>query len=68
MKPDPDVTKDTWRLWEWDVAEVFVGAEMDKPWRYREFQISPQGEWVDRTYYWKNMNPQGGMLWNSGYK
>jgi hypothetical protein len=68
LKPDPDTTKDTWRLWEWDVAEVFVGAEMDKIWHYREYQVSPQGEWVDLDIDRKNPLPQGGMLWNSGYK
>lgn len=68
LKPDPDLTKDTWRLWEWDVAEVFVGAELDKPWHYREFQVSPQGEWVDLDIDRKNPQPQGGVLWNSGYK
>jgi hypothetical protein len=68
LKTDPDLTKDTWRLWEWDVAEVFVGAEMDKPWHYREFQVSPQGEWIDLDIDRKKPLPEGGMLWNSGYK
>jgi hypothetical protein len=68
LKPDPDLTKDTWRLWEWDVAEVFVGAEMDKIWHYREYQVSPQGEWIDLDIDRKAPLPQGGMLWNSGYK
>jgi len=68
LKPDPDLTKDTPRLWEWDVAEVFVGAEMDKPWHYREYQVSPQGEWVDLDIDRKNPLPQGGIGWNSGYK
>ena len=68
LKADPDLTKDTWRLWEWDVAEVFVGAEMDKIWHYREYQVSPQGEWIDLDIDRKTPLPQGGMLWNSGYK
>lgn len=68
LKPDPDTTKDTWRLWEWDVAEVFIGAEMDKIWHYREYQVSPQGEWIDLDIDRKSPLPQGGMLWNSGYK
>jgi len=68
LKTDPDLTKDTWRLWEWDVAEVFVGAEMDKIWHYREYQVSPQGEWIDLDIDRKTPLPQGGMLWNSGYK
>lgn len=68
LKSDPDLTKDTWRLWEWDVAEVFIGAEMDKIWHYREYQVSPQGEWVDLDIDRKNPLPQGGVGWNSGYK
>lgn len=68
LKADPDVTKDTWRLWEWDVAEVFVGAEMDNITHYREYQVSPQGEWIDLDIDRKKPQPQGGMLWNSGYK
>jgi hypothetical protein len=59
LKPDPDTTKDTWRLWEWDVAEIFVGAEMDKIWHYREYQVSPQGEWIDLDIDRKNPLPQG---------
>ncbi|MCP5111288.1 MAG: hypothetical protein GY953_10675, partial [bacterium] len=27
LKPNPDTTSETNRLWEWDVAEVFVGAD-----------------------------------------
>ena len=68
LKADPDVTKDTPRLWEWDVAEVFLGAEMDKIHHYREYQVSPQGEWVDLDIDRKNPLPGGGMSWNSGYK
>jgi len=68
LKSDPDLTKDTWRLWEWDVAEIFVGAEMDKIWHYREYQVSPQSEWVDLDIDRKAPLPQGGVHWNSGYK
>lgn len=33
-------------LWKWDVAEVFVGPEAGTP-GYCEFELSPQGEWLD---------------------
>jgi hypothetical protein len=68
LRTETDLTKDTWRLWEWDVAEIFVGAEMDKIWHYREYQVSPKGEWIDLDIDRKNPLPQGGMLWNSNYK
>ena len=47
MKPSPDAVKETNLMWDYDVAEVFVGADFEKIWQYREFEISPQGEWVD---------------------
>ena len=34
-------------LWEWDVAEVFVGEDRNHLSRYCEFEISPRGEWLD---------------------
>lgn len=64
----PPVTgKETNKLWDYDVAEVFIGADFEKIWQYREFQISPQGEWVDLDIDRKNPKPEGGWLWNSGY-
>ncbi|MGH9667753.1 MAG: hypothetical protein ACRD9L_25325, partial [Bryobacteraceae bacterium] len=47
LKPDPSTETETDRLWEWDVAEIFVGSEFDHIGHYKEFELSPQGEWVD---------------------
>jgi hypothetical protein len=47
LKPDPSTSTETNKLWDWDVAEAFIGADFDKIHRYREYQVSPQGEWVD---------------------
>ncbi|MBI3683397.1 MAG: carbohydrate-binding family 9-like protein [Acidobacteria bacterium] len=66
LKPDPSTTAETNKLWEWDVAEVFAGADFQAIHRYREFQVSPQGEWVDLDIDRKNFKPEGGWLWNSG--
>ena len=47
LKPDPDPSAETPRLWNWDVAEAFIGSDFEHIGRYKEFQVSPQGEWVD---------------------
>jgi len=35
------------RLWEKDVAEVFIRPPEDALRHYREFEISPNGDWLD---------------------
>jgi len=67
LLPNPSTTTETDKLWDHDVAEVFIGAEFDKIWHYREFQVSPQGEWVDLDIDRKEPKPEGGWRWNSGY-
>ncbi len=47
VNPQPDLSAETYGLWSWDVAEVFLGANPSERHRYREFEISPLGEWVD---------------------
>lgn len=67
LKPDPNAKAETPRLWNWDVAEAFIGADFDNIARYREFQVSPQGEWVDLDIDRSDPGRQEGMRWNSGY-
>ena len=67
LKPNASQETETNKLWEWDVAEVFVGWDKDNIHRYKEFQVSPQGEWVDLDIDRKNPLPEGGWQWNSGY-
>ena len=66
LKLDPDRVRETMNLWNWDVAEAFLAGDMAHPERYREFEVSPQGEWVDldidpRKSQW------GDPGWNSGF-
>lgn len=68
LKPHPTTTKETNELWNWDVAEVFIGADFQNIRRYREFEVSPQGEWVDLDIDLSNPHPEGGWLWNSGFQ
>jgi alpha-galactosidase len=35
------------RLWDRDVAEVFLQPDSSDPRRYKEFEISPNGFWID---------------------
>jgi len=67
LKPDPDPVAETPRLWTWDVAEAFIGSSVERITRYKEFQVSPQGEWVDLDIDRENPQGQAGMAWNSGY-
>jgi hypothetical protein len=45
----PDAREDGWRdeLWKRDVAEVFLQPESRDPWKYKEFEVSPNGQWID---------------------
>ena len=67
LKPSPSASVETNKLWEWDVTEVFIGADLSNIQRYREFQVSPQSEWVDLDIDRKNPNPEG-WKWDSGMK
>lgn len=45
----PDARADGWRyeLWDRDVAETFLQPEVSDPRIYREFEVSPNGYWID---------------------
>ena len=68
LHPNPAAAGETNKLWDWDVAEVFVGADFDHIRRYKEFEMSPQGEWVDLDIDRDHPLPEGGWLWNSGFE
>lgn len=34
-------------LWDRDVAEIFIAPERSEPRKYFEFEIAPNGEWID---------------------
>lgn len=45
----PDAREDGWRyeLWDRDVAEAFLQPDWTDPLVYREFEVSPNGMWID---------------------
>jgi Carbohydrate family 9 binding domain-like len=67
VKPDPSTAADTNKLWDWDVAEAFIGTDKDIK-KYKEFQVSPQGEWVDLAIDRGTQPPTHDVSWNSGYE
>jgi alpha-galactosidase len=51
------------QLWDRDVAEVFLQPDPSRPRYYREFEVSPNGMWVDLDIF-----PEGRRDLESGMK
>jgi hypothetical protein len=68
LKPAPDTSTETFQLWDWDVAEVFIGSDFQNIRRYKEFEVSPQGEWIDLDIDLTKPQHEDGWKWNSGFK
>jgi len=67
-KPDTSTTTETDKLWEWDVAEAFIGTDFRDIKQYTEFQVSPNGEWVDLHINRNPTPPVHDVNWNSGFE
>lgn len=67
LKPNPDTKAETNQLWKWDVAELFIGSDFKNIRRYKEFEVSPQGEWVDLDIDLDRPNNEHDWTWNSGF-
>jgi hypothetical protein len=67
LKPQPSTSTETFQLWDWDVAEVFIGSDFENIRRYKEFEISPQGEWVDLDIDLAKPHHEDGWTWSSGF-
>jgi hypothetical protein len=68
LKPAPDTVHETNQLWNWDVAEVFIGSDFKNIKRYKEFEVSPQGEWIDLDINLDKPHHEEGWVWNSGFQ
>ena len=66
LRPSPNLEAETFELWNWDVAEVFIGADFENIRHYKEFEVSPQGEWVDLDVDLDLPHPEEGWVWESG--
>lgn len=67
LKPNPNTKEETNELWNWDVAEVFLGSNFENIRRYKEFEVSPQGEWIDLDIDLSLPHHEMGWIWNSGF-
>ena len=68
LKPNPDTHGETNKLWGWDVAEAFLGSDFEHNNLYREFEVSPQAEWIDLDIDSASPKHEDGWTWNSGFK
>jgi hypothetical protein len=68
LKPGPDLSAETNKLWNWDVAEAFIGSDFHHVRHYKEFELSPRGEWVDLDIELDKPQHEDGWTWNSGFK
>jgi Carbohydrate family 9 binding domain-like len=68
LRPDPRTTAETNKLWNWDVAEAFIGSDFKNIQHYREFELSPQGEWLDLDIDLSKPHHEEGWKWSSGFQ
>ena len=68
LKPNPHPREETNELWNWEVAEAFIGSDFSDIKHYKEFEVSPQGEWVDLDVDLKKPHHEDGWTWNSGFE
>ena len=66
LKPQPVTDRETFGLWDWDVAELFIGCDFHNISHYKEFEVSPQGEWVDLEVNLELPDHTVGWQWTSG--
>jgi len=68
LRRGPNTEAETNELWNWDVAEVFLGSDFSNIRRYKEFEMSPQGEWIDLDIDLDAPRHEDGWVWNSGFQ
>lgn len=68
LKPNPDTQHETQRLWVYDDFELYLGANFDNINLYDEFEVSPQGEFLDMAIDATRPRPgwNDEYLWDSG--
>ena len=68
LKPEPSLEKETFGLWDYDVVEVFVSSDLKNIHSYKEFEVSPRGEWVDLDIDRSRKDKASDWMWNSGFR
>lgn len=68
LTTNPSTASDTWGLWDYDVVEVFIGHDLNNIQTYKEFEISPQGEFIDLDVDRNRKGKEVDAGWNSNMK
>jgi hypothetical protein len=68
MNEKPNLKAETNKLWDHDVCEMFIGSTPQTIAYYKEFQVSPQGEYVDLEINRAQPKNAGGLGWNSMFQ
>ncbi len=68
LQPNPSLAADSWGLWDFDVAEVFIGHDLQNIQRYKEFEVSPQGAWIDLDVDRLRKGKEVDAAWDSGFQ
>ncbi len=64
----PNLKTKTRGLWDRDVCEIFLAPDKNQPRKYFEFEIAPNGEWIDLGIYQKPSERITDWDYNSGMK
>lgn len=67
LNSKPVLTQETWELWNHDVAEAFIGPDLKNTQVYKEFEVSPQGEYIDLDINRSRSGHEGDAHWDSGW-
>lgn len=68
LNHQPDLTKKTKALWEWDVCEMFLAPDVNDPSKYFEFEVAPTGEWLDLRIHQQSEKRHTDWDFESGMK
>lgn len=64
----PDLRTKTLGLWDRDVCEIFLAPNTKEPRKYYEFEVAPNGEWVDLFIDYTKKNRLTDTAYKSGMK
>lgn len=67
-QPNAPLDRDSWGMWDYDVAEVFIGDDLERIHLYKEFEVSPWGEWIDLDVDKTRKGKEVDAAWNSGFR
>ncbi len=68
LTANPSKTQESWGIWDYDVVEVFIGHDLERIHLYKEFEVTPQDEWVDLDVDKQRKGREIDWLWNSHFR